>query len=80
MATIQIKSVGPIVDTGIIELKTVNLFIGKQSTGKSTLLKICSHCRWVEKLFSIGKHKKRAFKQIPLLSLLSFCTRTDKIL
>ena len=57
MATIQIKSIGPIVDTGIIELKTVNLFIGKQSTGKSTLLKICSHCRWVEKLLSIGKHK-----------------------
>lgn len=57
MATIQIKSIGPIVDTGVIELKTVNLFIGKQSTGKSTLLKICSHCRWVEKLLSIGKHK-----------------------
>lgn len=57
MATIQIKSIGPIVDTGIIELKTVNLFIGKQSTGKSTLLKICSHCRYVEKLLSVGKRK-----------------------
>lgn len=57
MATIQIKSIGPIVDTGVIELKTINLFIGKQSTGKSTLLKICSHCRWIEKLLSIGKHK-----------------------
>ena len=57
MASIQIKSIGPIVDTGVIELKTVNLFIGKQSTGKSTLLKICSHCRWVEKMLSIGKHK-----------------------
>lgn len=57
MATIRIKSIGPIVDTGVIELKTVNLFIGKQSTGKSTLLKICSHCRWVEKLLSIGKRK-----------------------
>lgn len=57
MATIQIKSIGPITDTGVIELKTVNLFIGKQSTGKSTLLKICSHCRWVEKLLSVGKRK-----------------------
>ena len=57
MATIQIKSIGPIVDTGVIELKTINLFIGKQSTGKSTLLKICSHCRWVEKLLSIRKNK-----------------------
>lgn len=57
MATIQIKSIGPIIDTGVIELKTINLFIGKQSTGKSTLLKILSHCRWVEKLISIGKRK-----------------------
>ena len=57
MATIQVKSIGPIVDTGVIELKTINLFIGKQSTGKSTLLKICSHCRWVEKLLSIRKRK-----------------------
>ena len=57
MATIRVKSIGPIVDTGVIELKTVNLFIGKQSTGKSTLLKICSHCRWVEKQLSIGKRK-----------------------
>lgn len=57
MANIQIRSIGPIVDTGVIELRTVNLFIGKQSTGKSTLLKICSHCRWVEKLLSIGKRK-----------------------
>lgn len=57
MATIQIKSIGPIIDTGVIELKTINLFIGKQSTGKSTLLKICSHCRWVEKTLSIRKRK-----------------------
>lgn len=57
MATIQIKSIGPIADTGVIELKTINLFIGKQSTGKSTLLKICSHCRYVEKLISTGRRK-----------------------
>lgn len=57
MATIQVRAIGPIVDTGVIELRTVNLFIGKQSTGKSTLLKICSHCRYVEKLLSVGKRK-----------------------
>lgn len=57
MPTIRIKSIGPIKDTGVIDLKTITLFIGKQSTGKSTLLKICSHCRWVEKIISIGKKK-----------------------
>lgn len=55
MATIRVKSIGPIQDTGVLQLKTLNLFIGKQSTGKSTLLKIMSHCRWVEKLLCIGK-------------------------
>lgn len=55
MATIQIKSIGPIVDTGVIELRTINLFIGQQSTGKSTLLKILSHCRWIEKVLSVGR-------------------------
>lgn len=57
MASIQVKNIGPIKDTGGITLRTINLFIGKQSTGKSTLLKIMSHCRWIEKLLCIGKQK-----------------------
>ena len=57
MPTIHIKSIGPLRDTGILNLRTINLFIGKQSTGKSTLLKIMSHCRWVEKLLCVGKPK-----------------------
>jgi hypothetical protein len=57
MATIHIKSIGPIKDTGVLQLRTVNLFIGKQSTGKSTLLKIMSYCRWLEKLLCVGKPK-----------------------
>lgn len=56
MADIRIKHIGPITDTGRLELRTVNLIIGKQSTGKSTLLKILSHCRWVEKLVSLNRH------------------------
>lgn len=57
MASIRIKSIGPLTDTGVLELRTVNVFIGKQSTGKSTILKILSYCRWVEKLLCIGKPK-----------------------
>ncbi len=57
MASIQVKNIGPLKDTGVITLKTLNLFIGKQSTGKSTLLKIMSHCRWIEKLLCIGRQK-----------------------
>lgn len=57
MATIHLKSIGPLKDTGVLDLRTFNIFIGKQSTGKSTILKILSHCRWVEKQLCIGKPK-----------------------
>lgn len=49
MRTIEIKKVGPIVDIGEIELKRYNVFVGKQSSGKSTIAKIISNCTWLEK-------------------------------
>ena len=54
MAFIEIKHIGPLTDIGKIELKMVNLFIGKQSTGKSTLMKVISYCRWLEKKIMTG--------------------------
>lgn len=57
MATIAIKNIGPLADTGVIELKQFNIFIGKQSTGKSTLMKILCFCQWVEKKIMTGDDK-----------------------
>ena len=57
MASIEIKHVGPLIDTGRIDLKMVNLFIGKQRTGKSTLMKILCYCRWLEKTIMTGSDK-----------------------
>lgn len=58
MASIEIKNIGPLVNTGKIELKFINLFIGKQSTGKSTLMKILSFCCWLEKkIMTEGEEK-----------------------
>ena len=54
MATIEIKNIGPLADTGILSLTPVMLFIGKQSTGKSTLMKIICFCRWIEKQVMVG--------------------------
>lgn len=54
MATIQIRNIGPITDTGIITLTSVMLVIGKQSSGKSTFLKILCFCRWMEKLIMVS--------------------------
>ena len=48
MARLIVKNVGPIKDIDI-ELKKVNVFMGPQSCGKSTLAKIISFCSWLEK-------------------------------
>ena len=50
----QYKNIGPITDTGIIPLTSVMLMIGKQSSGKSTFLKILCFCRWMEKLIMVS--------------------------
>lgn len=49
MATIRIRNFGPIKDTGLIHLTEVMLIIGRQSSGKSTFMKVLCHCRWIEK-------------------------------
>lgn len=48
MARLIVRNVGPIKDVDI-ELKKVNVFMGPQGCGKSTLAKIISFCSWLEK-------------------------------
>ena len=43
-----IRNIGPIKDVDI-NLNRVNVFIGPQSSGKSTIAKVISTCSWVEK-------------------------------
>lgn len=54
MSSICIKNIGPIVDTGRLELSRFNILIGKQSTGKSTIMKILCFCKWIEKRIMTG--------------------------
>ena len=46
--TIKIRNIGPIKDVEIT-LNKVNVFMGPQSCGKSTIAKIVSFCSWFEK-------------------------------
>lgn len=48
MAKLRIKNIGPLRDIDI-ELNRINIFIGPQSIGKSTLAKLISFCNWLEK-------------------------------
>lgn len=53
MRTLHIKHIGPI-EEAKLDLKKINILIGAQSTGKSTIAKILSYCTWVEKEISLS--------------------------
>ncbi len=48
MAHITIKNIGPIKEVSF-DLNKINVFMGPQSSGKSTIAKIVSYCSWLEK-------------------------------
>lgn len=49
---LKIKNIGPIEFIEIV-LNKINVFMGQQSSGKSTIAKIISFCSWIEKDISI---------------------------
>lgn len=48
MTSIKIRNIGPIIKADF-NLNKINVFMGPQSSGKSTIAKICSQCSWYEK-------------------------------
>lgn len=54
MASLHIKNFGPILDSTKIELTPLMVLIGRQSSGKSTFMKVLCFCRWVEKKIMIS--------------------------
>lgn len=49
MASLHIKHFGPIEDSTRIEFTSLMVLIGRQSSGKSTFMKVLCFCRWIEK-------------------------------
>ena len=49
---ITIQNVGPIKDL-TLPLNRINVLIGPQSSGKSTIAKLLSFCSWLEKEMTI---------------------------
>ena len=48
MTSIKIRNIGPLKKADF-DLNKINVFMGPQSSGKSTIAKICSQCSWYEK-------------------------------
>lgn len=55
MKHLIIKNLGPISAIDM-DIKRINLLIGPQSSGKSTILKTACYCTWVEKRISIEQN------------------------
>jgi predicted ATPase len=51
MSRIIIKNLGPIEEV-TLDLNKINVIIGPQSSGKSTIAKVISFCTWLDKKFS----------------------------
>lgn len=54
MDSLQIKNFGAI-KAASLKLKKVNVLIGPQSSGKSTILKVASFCKWIEKKIQLSQ-------------------------
>ena len=54
MASLHIKNFGPILDSTKIELTSLIVLTGHQSSGKSTFMKVLCFCRWVEKRIMVS--------------------------
>jgi predicted ATPase len=57
MTTIEIRNIGPIKEAKF-DLNKINVFMGPQSSGKSTIAKLISYCTWVEKDVATGQSLK----------------------
>ncbi|OJU55021.1 MAG: hypothetical protein BGN96_12645 [Bacteroidales bacterium 45-6] len=62
MKHLIIKNIGSISALDI-ELGKLNVFIGPQGSGKSTIIKVISFCSWIEKKLSLNETYKERFEQ-----------------
>ncbi len=64
MKRIKVENIGPISFVEF-ELNKINIIMGPQSSGKSTIAKIISYCQWVEKRYFLdGEYKYKASEQL----------------
>mgnify|MGYP003601554736 CR=1 FL=1 len=62
MSRIKIENIGPVKNVDF-NLNKVNIIMGPQSSGKSTIAKIISFCQWVEKRFILDGDFKYSFSE-----------------
>ena len=63
MERLIIKNIGPIKNVDIT-LNKINVFIGAQSSGKSTISKILCHCQWIEKTCYLNDKEFKNYNEV----------------
>jgi predicted ATPase len=64
MTKIIIQNIGPISNVEL-EINKINIIMGPQSSGKSTIAKIFSYCQWVEKRYLLdGEYTYKVSEQL----------------
>lgn len=76
MARLSIKNIGPLKDIDI-ELSQINVFIGPQSSGKSTIAKIISFCQWLEKDLIIRQGLDHVDRKLIVQVLIKYHNMAD---
>ncbi len=71
MAHLAIHNIGPIKEIDI-DLNRFNVFIGPQSSGKSTIAKIVSFCQWLEKDCIIRQQSSHIDKDFVKKNLIDY--------
>jgi len=69
MSTITIKNIGPVKDV-TLDLNKINVIMGPQCSGKSTIAKIISFCTWLNKVHAIKPFWFLENREIKLLDSL----------
>lgn len=62
MGRLKIKNIGAIKNIEF-DVNRINVFIGPQSSGKSTISKILCHCQWVEKSCFMNKKEVELYER-----------------
>lgn len=57
---LYIENFGPLKDIKLEEIKPMTVFIGESGSGKSTIMKVLSLCRWINKMYNIRSYLKQS--------------------
>ena len=74
MQKLTIKNIGAI-KLVEFEVNRINVFMGPQSSGKSTISKILCHCQWVEKTCFLNDKQLENYQKQGVFydSLVEYC-------